>query len=63
MTNPAEPIPIHPQRCYDCGKDLRDGDQALAATHLPLAFCVECRGGQEEKNRNLCKAVVKGESS
>lgn len=57
------PIAIHPQRCYDCGKELKDGDQAIAAMHLPLAFCIPCRGAQEESHLNLHKAFVKGESS
>lgn len=63
MTKPYHPIAIHPQRCYDCGKDLKDGDQAIASTVLPLAFCVACRGEKELRHSELCKAVVQGESS
>lgn len=61
MVKPFTPIHIHPQRCYDCGRPLIDGDSAVAHTEQPLAFCVNCRGAQEEKHPMLCKAVVKGD--
>ncbi len=51
-----KPIEIHPQRCYECKTELKEGDQALAARDFPLAFCTKCRkaGGA------LKPAVVKG---
>jgi hypothetical protein len=61
--NSMPPIAIHPQKCYDCGKELRDGEQAIASVTLPLAFCVPCKGKQEETHPRLVRAFVKGESS
>jgi hypothetical protein len=63
MTKPVTPIQVHPQKCYDCGRELQEGEQAIASMDLPLAFCVACRGKSEINHPRLCKAVVKGESS
>lgn len=63
MVKPYTPIHIHPQRCYDCGKHLADGESAIAHTDQPLAFCVGCRGRQEGNHPQLCKAVVRGDRS
>lgn len=63
MTKPQKPIPIHPQKCYDCGREISEGDEAVASMDLPLAFCVPCRGAKEPTHPRLCKAVVKGESA
>ena len=51
----GKPIEIHPQRCYDCGAPLKEGDPALASRRFPLAFCVNCRKGGSE----FVAAVVK----
>lgn len=48
---------IHPQRCYQCSTELREGDQALASKNFPLAFCLKCR----KKNGEFALAVVKGD--
>lgn len=61
--NTTPMIYIHPQRCYDCGRHLQNGEEAIASMDLPLAFCVGCRGNSQEKHPRLCKAVVKEESS
>lgn len=54
-----KPIEIHPQRCYDCGALLKEGDPALASRNFPLAFCLKCR----KQNGEFAPAVVKSESS
>jgi len=59
---PSQPLPIHPQNCYDCGTALKEGDEAIASIDYPLAFCLACRGKKEGKHPRLCKAVVKKES-
>lgn len=61
--NTSPTIAIHPQKCYDCRKDLVDGQEAIASMDLPLAFCVECRGKSQETHPRLCKAIVKADSS
>jgi len=63
VTKPQVAAQVHPQKCYDCAKELREGDPAIASMDFPLAFCVACRGKAEENHPRLCKAVVKGESS
>ena len=57
----SEPMQVHPQKCYDCGKDLPNGQEAVASLDYPLVFCVQCRGAQMQRNRRLCKAIVKTE--
>jgi len=59
---PEKPIAIHEQKCYDCGRPLVAGQEAVACTHLPLAFCIPCRGAQEQNNPRLVKAFVRAES-
>lgn len=53
-----KPIEIHPQRCYECGCKLKEGDPALASRSFPLAFCMKCR----KKNSDFVPAIVKSES-
>ena len=53
-----KPIEIHPQRCYECRAELKEGDQALASRTFPLVFCTKCR----KQNGEFAPAVVKGAS-
>lgn len=53
------PIEIHPQRCYDCGTALKEGEQALASRNFPLAFCLKCR----KESKEFMLVTVKSESS
>lgn len=61
--NHSQTIQIHPQKCYDCGRQLAEGEEAIASMDLPLAFCVPCRQEAQKKNPRLCKAIVRGESA
>jgi len=61
--NTTTPIRIHPQKCYQCGAPLNEGDEAIASMDFPLAFCVPCKGKSQENHPRLCKAVVRGESA
>lgn len=52
-----KPMEIHPQKCYGCNGDLKDGDRAAASMEWPIAFCLKCR----VPGHTLAPAVVKGE--
>lgn len=58
MSDKQKPIEIHPQRCYECGTELKVGDPAVASRKFPLAFCTKCR----KQSREFAPAVIKAES-
>jgi len=57
MKDDDKPVEIHPQRCYECSIELKEGDDALASRNFPLAFCKRCR----KQSHEFLPAVVKSE--
>lgn len=58
---PFRPVEISEQKCWKCNTELKAGQEAIAHTVDPIAFCVSCAGLAEPTRSDLVKAVVKGD--